>query len=438
MERPIIFVAHSLGGIVVKSALIHSDAARRGALEEHRSIKVSTYGVVFMGTPHQGGNGVRLGRLLVNVASLFVAADDRILRHLERDSEWLQQQLGQYGPISGDFLTKFAFEEYETPTAFGRSIMVVPRSSAVVPGQADAEPIVIHADHTDMVRYTSREDGGYNIISEHLQIMVSAAPEEIRRRWESERRADEARLGGPSAAFGISFSLSEISEVHHFVAREEELAGIHKVLGEGGGRRIVVVHGLGGMGKTQLAAAYAKRHREDYSAVFWLNARDETSLRQGFARVADRIFREHPSVVYIRNAVESRDLNEAVQAVKRWLDNSKNNRWLVIYDNYDNPRLGGDGNGEPNKGRNGEMKGDGDANVAKGYDIRPFLPDAHHGAIFITTRSSRVTVGHRIPLGKLKDLEDSLEILAYSSNKHDLRKGMERPWTKHEWNVKGG
>jgi len=140
MERPIIFVAHSLGGIVVKSvgttsdlfrppyshtqALIHSDAARRGALEEQRSIKISTYGIVFMGTPHQGGNGVQLGKLLVNVASLFVAADDRILKHLERDSEWLQQQLGQYGPISGDFVTKFAFEEYKTPTALGHSIMV--------------------------------------------------------------------------------------------------------------------------------------------------------------------------------------------------------------------------------------------------------------------------------------------------------------------------
>jgi hypothetical protein len=76
-----------------------------------------------MGTPHQGGNGVQLGKLLVNVASLFVAADDRILRHLERDSEWLQLQLGQYGPISKDFVTKFAYEEYETPTLLGRSIM---------------------------------------------------------------------------------------------------------------------------------------------------------------------------------------------------------------------------------------------------------------------------------------------------------------------------
>lgn len=77
-----------------------------------------------MGTPHQGGNGVQLGKLLVNVASIFVAADDHVLKHLERDSEWLQQQLGQFGPIGGDFVTKFAFEEYKTPTALGHSIMV--------------------------------------------------------------------------------------------------------------------------------------------------------------------------------------------------------------------------------------------------------------------------------------------------------------------------
>jgi hypothetical protein len=92
----------------------------------------------------------------------------------------------------------------------------------------------------------------------------------------------------------------------------------------------------------------------------------------------------------IKTGVRLADNNEAVRAVKRWLRNTKNDRWLVLYNNYDKPTLGGDGNGEPNKGRSREMKRDGDANVAKGYDIRPFLPDAHHGAILITTRSSRV------------------------------------------------
>lgn len=79
---------------------------------------------MFMGTPHQGSGSVHMGKLLVNVASVFVAAGDRLLKHLEENSEWLQQQLGQYGPISGDFVTKFAYEEYQTPTAMRHSIMV--------------------------------------------------------------------------------------------------------------------------------------------------------------------------------------------------------------------------------------------------------------------------------------------------------------------------
>lgn len=77
-----------------------------------------------MGTPHQGGSGVQFGKLLVNAASVYMATNDGLIKHLERDSESLQQQLRQYGPISGEFITKFAYEEYETPIALGKSIMV--------------------------------------------------------------------------------------------------------------------------------------------------------------------------------------------------------------------------------------------------------------------------------------------------------------------------
>jgi len=50
-----------------------------------------------MGTPHQGGNGFRLGKMMVNMASIFVRADNRIIKNLEQDSEYLQQRLGLYG-----------------------------------------------------------------------------------------------------------------------------------------------------------------------------------------------------------------------------------------------------------------------------------------------------------------------------------------------------
>jgi hypothetical protein len=229
-KRPIIFVAHSLGGIIVKSALIHSDAARRGALEEHRAIKLSTYGILFMGTPHQGGSGVALGKLMVNVASVFMAADDRLLQHLERDSEWLQQQLGQYGPISGDFVTKYAYETYATPTVLGKSIMVVPRASAVVPGAADGEPIAIHADHIHMVKFGSKTDPGYRTVSGHLRVMARDAGNAIGGRWDTEAKVNAVRSNEPITLFAVQFSVPEVSRVDHFVGRSEELAPFTKSL----------------------------------------------------------------------------------------------------------------------------------------------------------------------------------------------------------------
>ena len=105
--------------------MIHSDAARQEALEEHQSIKLSTYGIFFMGTPHQGSSsGVHLGVLVRNVVSIFGTANDKITKYLERDSEWIQQQLSQYGPLSKDFVTKFAYETYPTQIAMGKTIMV--------------------------------------------------------------------------------------------------------------------------------------------------------------------------------------------------------------------------------------------------------------------------------------------------------------------------
>jgi hypothetical protein len=77
--------------------------------------------------------------------------------------------------------------------AGAKTEQVVPRASAVVPGQADAEPIVIHANHVDMVRYASRDDIGFVTISEHLQIMAKDAAEAVRRCWEAERRMGEGR-----------------------------------------------------------------------------------------------------------------------------------------------------------------------------------------------------------------------------------------------------
>src|SRR5271170_7738318 len=93
-------------------------------------------------------------------------------------------------------------------------------------------------------------------------------------------------IGRKFEDFSVSFSLSDVSETEHFVARETELMEIHRTLSGDGSRRIAVLHGLGGIGKTQLSVAYAKQYRDSYSAIFWLNIKDEDSLKQSFANSA--------------------------------------------------------------------------------------------------------------------------------------------------------
>lgn len=70
---------------------------------------------------------------------------------------------------------------------------MVPYASAIVPGVADAEPIAIPADHLNMVRFTSREDGGYEKVSGHLKLLAREARSAVDERWAHQGRMDEGR-----------------------------------------------------------------------------------------------------------------------------------------------------------------------------------------------------------------------------------------------------
>jgi hypothetical protein len=177
------------------------------------------------------------------------------------------------------------------------------------------------------------------------------------------------------------------------------------------------------MGKTQLAIAYMKRHRKDYSASIWLNARDETSLNQSFRNAAVRILREHPGLSYMQTAVSDKD-GDASLAVRRWLDEPMNERWLLIYDNYDHPKMGGDtGEAPARDGGNSGRHGEADQPAPEGYDIRQYFPDTDHGAVIVTTRSSTVQIGELLRLQKLRNIEDSLRILASTSGRTGAQDG---------------
>ena len=57
-----------------------------------------------------------------------------------------------------------------------------------------------------------------------------------------------------------------------FVQREAEMRQLEKFFqpcADKKRRKVFVVHGLGGMGKTQLCVEYARQHKEDFTALFW-------------------------------------------------------------------------------------------------------------------------------------------------------------------------
>lgn len=215
--------------------------------------------------------------------------------------------------------------------------------------------------------------------------------------------------------FSLGFSLSEVNDVHRFVARDDELAQLQQILTTSHERRTVVIHALGGMGKSQLTVAFAKKNHTYFSAVFWMNATDNETLKQSFIRAAERILRERSPVAYIESAVSNNDMDEIVKAVRRWLSERGNNRWLIIFDNYDHPSLGENISRRPSRYD--------DSIVSKNYDIRPFFPGTHHGAVIITTRSATVRLGKTMRLSKLKLIEDSLAILESTSSRELLVKG---------------
>ncbi len=119
--------------------------------------------------------------------------------------------------------------------------------------------------------------------------------------------------------FSVPFSLSGVPEVQEFVGRREELIRIKKAFqGNGSKRKVVLLYELGGIGKTQLAVASMKEHR-DYSAIFWLNGKNEDMLKHSLAQIAKRLHIEYPSSTLLRRAAEEKDADQVVAVIKQWL-----------------------------------------------------------------------------------------------------------------------
>jgi MinD-like ATPase involved in chromosome partitioning or flagellar assembly len=135
-----------------------------------------------------------------------------------------------------------------------------------------------------------------------------------------------------------------------FTGRDEAMEKLRRQV-TGGSTTVILpvaLHGLGGVGKTQLAREYAHRFSADYDLVWWIDAESTEFIDEALAELAHRL----------RLPGTGESSTEDSVTVREALRRGEAGRWLLIYDNATDPT-----------------------------QLRPFLPSGTSGHVLITSRN---------------------------------------------------
>ncbi|KAA6415622.1 MAG: hypothetical protein FRX48_00338 [Lasallia pustulata] len=302
-ERPIVFVAHSLGGIVVKRALVEAKLD-----DSYKSIREATYGIAFFGTPHQGGNFAKLGDIAASIIRGTLFSD----------------------ALVGDF--RHQLEDYHVLSFFetlpmGRLGLIVDQKSATL-GLAGLRErqIPMDADHTGVCKFESAEGDDYEQVSFNLVRLVKSAVKT------AAERARIASLSVPSsrplseAASADTVTMSLLSHLPYAVdapfntysrqhdptclpdTRVDLLREIYTWADGKDGRFIYWLNGLAGTGKSTIARTVARKYFENgqlgASFFFSRGGGDVGQASKFFTTIAVQLARKSKSLQrYIGDAV---------------------------------------------------------------------------------------------------------------------------------------
>ncbi|WP_461063414.1 tetratricopeptide repeat protein [Streptomyces pseudoechinosporeus] len=169
----------------------------------------------------------------------------------------------------------------------------------------------------------------------------------------------------------------------HFVGRGQALALLDTKLDGSGGVVVQAVHGLGGIGKSTLAAHWAATRADSHHPIWWITADTPAALDAGLAELATAL---QPALAGVLPAEALRE--RAVQ----WL--AAHDGWLLILDNVSTPD-----------------------------DIRPLLARVRHGRCLITSRRTTGWQGLATPVAiDVLSHHDAVDLLlrVLDRTPHDL------------------
>jgi hypothetical protein len=305
---------------------------------------------------------------------------NNLLEQLSPGSDIGKLQLGYFKNLTRDLRIVSFYETHQTrqlqlndkTQAWDRTgpyVTTVDSNSALLnlPDHAELK-VKVDADHSQMVKFNNKEDAPYPIILTHLKKFEREAGRFIDQRFKA------LKLSPTSLSYRTPFSLRGIPIVNKFVDRPRDIHDLERELlaqTSPSRRKLVVLHGLGGIGKTQLAVEFIRRHHVSFESVLWIDGKSQESLLQGFAHCASRIpagqIPETSRTYSMETANGDGKLGNVIRDVLEWLSKPQNTKWLIVFDNVDRAHLPSD---------------------SESYDIKQYLPGADHGAILLTTRLS--------------------------------------------------
>ena len=151
-------------------------------------------------------------------------------------------------------------------------------------------------------------------------------------------------------------------------------------------RKVFVLHGLGGMGKTRLAVEFAKRHQNVFDSVFFLNGKTLSTLAQSFARLLKQVTKA-PHCSSTGANERTVKPKEIVERAKEWFCLEGNVKWLIIFDNVDM---------EASERKSG------------GYKVQEYFPSLSRGSVLITTRLAELAyLGDDQKITKMNPLQSA-------------------------------
>lgn len=114
-----------------------------------------------------------------------------------------------------------------------------------------------------------------------------------------------AKLPRPSYELAFDKPVRYIKRIKNadFCGRDDILKALEDGFSSKRERKVQVLHGMAGVGKTQIALAYAYSHQDEYSAILWIDATDYSTLNReclNFLRENDDYSVEKPTIGEIR------------------------------------------------------------------------------------------------------------------------------------------